>query len=92
VRTGAPNKAVRPGWAGQIGTSVGTHITAKRTESSYRGVGMKGGAAIPSKLGNELALNVGAGGPGTGRQVYKSGAQHGLQPARQMPKGRDFDV
>jgi hypothetical protein len=34
--------------------------------------------------------NVAAVGVGGGRTIYKSGGQHGLKPAREMPEGRDI--
>jgi hypothetical protein len=34
--------------------------------------------------------NVAAVGVGGGRTVYKSGSQHGMRPAREMPEGRDI--
>jgi hypothetical protein len=89
VRTGNPNRAVRPGFAGQIGTSIGTHVTERRRETDYRGERMKGGAAIASKLGNQVAAETTCG-VGGSRTIYKSGGQGGLQ-TRQMPKGRSFD-
>src|SRR5262245_28463860 len=64
VRTGAPNKATSPGAANQLGVS-----TAFKKEQ------VDAGRAYPSKLGNEVALNVGAGGPGKGRTVMPCGSQ-----------------
>jgi hypothetical protein len=89
-RQGTPNRAVRPGAAGQIGTSVGSHATNKKEELPYRGVALFGGPAIASKLGNEIAPATVCG-PGGSRTVYKSGGQSGLT-TRQNPKGRSFDV
>jgi hypothetical protein len=42
------------------------------------------------KLGNEIAGNVGKGGPGAGRDVHKSGAQgqHGPVAGTRRPSGR----
>lgn len=91
VRTGAANKAVRPGYAGQIGSSVGTHITGRRNETDYRGVGMKGGAALPSTLGNTLAQKTVCG-VGGSRTIHKTGSQQGLVTRANNPRGRDFDV
>jgi hypothetical protein len=80
VRIGAGAKAVRPGGAAQIGVSVGTHVTEKRKETKYRGERVFGGGVMPSKFGNEVATNVGGGGPGKGRVLYGqagSQGQHG---------------
>ena len=64
IRTGSPNRGTSPGAANQLGVS-----TAFKKEE------IDAGPALPSKLGNEVALNVGAGGPGKGREVFKSGSQ-----------------
>src|SRR5262245_56372842 len=69
VRTGAPNKATSPGAANQLGVS-----TAFKKEE------VDAGRAYPSKLGNEVALNVGAGGPGKGRIVMPCGSQNQWGP------------
>ncbi len=76
VRTGVGARAIRPGGAGQIGISQGSHIT-ERGETNYRGAKFYGDAAMnPVKYGNEIATNVGKGGPGAGRVLY---GQSGLQ-------------
>jgi hypothetical protein len=83
VRTGQPNKGTSPAAADYLGQA-----TAFKKES----VG-----AIPaynsSKLGNEVALNVGKGGVGTGRTVHHCGSQgtHGnVNPGHSPPAGRDI--
>ena len=46
-----------------------------------------------TKLGNEVALNVGSGGPGAGRTLYgQSGtnAQHGPVAGKPAPAGKDI--
>jgi hypothetical protein len=82
VRTGAPSRAVRPSGVGQIGVSVGSHVTGAEgggNETSYRGSKFYGDAARPSfKLGNEIASTTRCG-PGGSREVHKSGSQHGLK-------------
>jgi len=67
VRTGSPSKASSPAAASQLGQSV----AFKKDECDV-------GPAYHSgvKLGNEKALDVGKGGPGTGRTVMKSGSQN----------------
>jgi hypothetical protein len=53
----------------------GSHVT-RGEESNYRGDPLhSGGSFQPTRFGNEVALNVGKGGPGTGRTVYASGSQ-----------------
>jgi hypothetical protein len=70
IRTGKRREAVNPGYAGQLGSRVGDHVTDCRQSSGYRGESFGGGPGIPSKLGNELALNVKGGGPGKGYNLY----------------------
>jgi hypothetical protein len=79
-RTGAPRERIRPTGTAQYGQAQGNHFTEQgrdgRMSSDYGGVkahtNMPG---YPSELGNKVALNVGGGGPGTGRTIYKSGSQ-----------------
>jgi hypothetical protein len=72
-RTGAANRAIRPAGVAQLGASQGTHIT-EHGELPYRGISMKAGAALPSKLGNEIAAQTRCG-PGGSRNVYRTGVQ-----------------
>jgi hypothetical protein len=78
VRAGAPstNKISAAG-VGQMGAA--THFQKSPIVS---------GTAKQVPLGNEVAGNVGGGGPGTGRTVYGSGSQQGLKPTMPMPRGR----
>jgi hypothetical protein len=82
VRTGSPNKATSPGAANQLGVS-----TAFPKEKVDFGRAYDGG-----KLGNEVALNVGKGGPGTGRTVMRSGSQgtHGSANPGHSPQPKDI--
>ena len=83
VRTGQPYKGTSPAAAGYLGQS-----TAFKKEN----VGV-GPAYTGSKLGNELARNVGAGGPGTGRTVHHCGSQgtHGnVNPGHSPPARGDI--
>ena len=83
VRTGSPYKGTSPAAASQLGQS-----TSFRKEN----VGV-GPAYTGSKLGNEMALNVGAGGPGTGRTTMHCGSQgrHGpVNPGSPRPAGKDI--
>jgi hypothetical protein len=72
IRTGSPNRATSPGAADQIGQA-----TAFKKEQCDTG------PALPSKLGNEKALDVGKGRPGAGRTVMKSGSQNQWGPPNQ---------
>jgi hypothetical protein len=92
VRTGTGSRSTNPGGVGQLGNMQGSHVT-RGEESSYRGDPLHSGRSFqPVKFGNEVALNVGKGGCGTGRTVYASGSQ-GLQgttnPGNAPTKTRD---
>jgi hypothetical protein len=93
VRTGTGSREVHPGYAGQLGQKQGSHVTGER-DSSYRGEKMYGGRGMnPVPYGNAKALDVGAGGPGTGRTIYKTGSQdqHG-QPTPGNPPAKNTDI
>jgi hypothetical protein len=71
VRTGSGAKGVSPGWVGQQGQAQGDHITNRAASTNYRGEPRLTGQNFqPVKFGNEVALNVGKGGPGVGRKQY----------------------
>jgi hypothetical protein len=76
----------------QLGQMQGDHATNKGS-TGYRGASLIGPKQpISVKLGNEVALNVGGGGPGKGYKQYgQSGSQgcHGA-PAKgdPMPKAK----
>jgi hypothetical protein len=58
-----------------LGNMQGSHVT-RGEESSYRGEPLHGGRSFqPTKFGNEVATNVGKGGPGIGRDVHARGSQ-----------------
>jgi hypothetical protein len=76
-----------------FGQMQGSHVT-RGEESSYRGEPLHNNRSFqPVKFGNEVALNVGKGGPGTGREVMRSGGQglHGaVGPGNAPAKNRDI--
>jgi hypothetical protein len=75
IRTGSGSHSTNPGYVSQLGNKVGSHITNKG-DSGYRGETFHDRRDFqPVKFGNEVALNVGKGGCGTGRTVYASGSQ-----------------
>jgi hypothetical protein len=75
VRTGSGSKGISEGWVGQKGQLQGSHTTDGK-ETSYRGEPKFSGKNFqPVKFGNEVSLNVGPGGCGTGRTIYKTGSQ-----------------
>jgi len=91
VRTGGGSKSTRPAGTAQVGLMYGTHVT-NRCESDYRGEKLHNPERNfqPTKFGNEVALNVGKGGPGTGRDVHSAGSQscHGDVAGTRRPAGR----
>ena len=74
VRTGQQKERVRPSGVAQIGQRQGNHVT-QQGATAYGGVELFAGTGFKSHLGNQVALNVGGGGPGKGRTIYKSGQQ-----------------
>ena len=90
VRTGSGSKSTRPAGVSQIGYMVGDHSTNRPGSTEYRGEKLHSPERNfqPVKFGNEVALNVGKGGCGTGRTLYgQAGSQgtHG-QPASGNPR------
>jgi len=79
VKVGAQAREMRPQGVSQIGSSMGNRATnGGRTISgaveAVQGSALPQGLSVP--LGNQVALNVGKGGPGAGRTLYgKSGSQ-----------------
>jgi hypothetical protein len=81
VRTGSGSHSTRPGYAGQLGQSQGNHTTNKG-ETSYRGERMHDQRSFqPVPFGNEVALNVGKGGCGTGRTLFGQAGTQGQHGA-----------
>jgi len=91
VRTGGGSHSTRPGGVGQIGAMQGSHVT-RHSDSDYRGERLHNPAKDfqPVKFGNEVALNVGKGGCGTGRTIHATGSQgqHGQVAGSPRPAGR----
>jgi len=74
-RTGSGAKAKVVAGIAQLGQAQGNHVT-EQDSTSYHGVSRDGGQGYNKvKFGNELALNVGKGGPGAGRTVMPCGGQ-----------------
>jgi hypothetical protein len=84
VHKGGPNRGVNPGFVSQIGTAVDPKIIARTPE-------YKPALQTPA-YGNAVALNVGKGGCGTGRTIYKTGTQeqHGPVAGTVRPAGKDI--
>jgi hypothetical protein len=93
VRTGSGSRGTRPAGVAQIGEIQGDHITGRPGGGTdYRGERLHNDRNFqPVKFGNEVALNVGKGGCGTGRTLYgQVGSQgtHGTPAGTQRPAGR----
>jgi len=83
VRTGQPYRGSSPAAADYLGQSTAFKKENVEVRPAYTG----------SKLGNEIALNVGAGAPEAGRTVHHCGSQgtHGsVNPGQPTPQGRDI--
>jgi hypothetical protein len=93
IRTGGGSRSTNPGYVSQLGNKVGSHVTNKG-DSGYRGEPFHSGKSFqPVPFGNEVALNVGKGGPGTGRTVYASGSQGTTgAPAPGNPEPQQGDI
>jgi hypothetical protein len=91
IRTGSGSKGVSPGWAGQKGQLQGNHITDDKNTGYTGEKKFTGKNFQPVKFGNEVALNVGKGGCGTGRTIYKTGSQDQYgSGGPQKPAGREI--
>jgi hypothetical protein len=94
VRIGSGSQSARPAGVTQIGYAVGDHTTNRPGSSGYRGEKLHNPERNPSMsvpFGNEVALNVGKGGCGTGRTIHATGSQgaHGAtNPGNPRPPGR----
>jgi hypothetical protein len=88
VKTGSGSHGTRPGGAAALGQVYGNHVT-NRDHTSYRGPKFHTDQTFHSgvKYGNEVSLNVGKGGPGTGRTIYEHGSQcqTGTNPGSPRP-------
>jgi hypothetical protein len=93
VITGKSAYGVSPGWSSQLGSAIGNKVTEEvGGKLSYRGEGMREGKTpISVPLGNQLATNVGKGGPGAGRVVHSCGSQTGVSPTR-SPNASGKDI
>jgi hypothetical protein len=85
TRDGQKAFGVSPRGVAQIGYSVGNHVTEGQSGQSrlpYKGEQWLDKPPIAMPLGNEIAKNVGKGGPGVGREVFKCGSQGTSGPTR----------
>jgi hypothetical protein len=88
VKTGVGGLSARPAGVAQIGNSVGDHVTNRAGSTGYRGEKLHNPERNfqPVKLGNEVALNVGPGGCGTGRTLYGQSGTQGQYGSGGPPK------
>jgi hypothetical protein len=79
VRTGKGARAIIPAGAAQQGQRQRNHITERGQPTSYGGVQLysRGPGYNKSQYGNEIALNVGKGGPGAGYKQYGQAGSQG---------------
>jgi hypothetical protein len=94
VRTGTGSRSARPAGVSQFGYSVADHVTNQLGSTNYKGEPLHGPSDRnfqPTKFGNEIALNVKGGGPGTGRTIYKTGTQQQYgSGGPEKPQGREI--
>ena len=94
IRTGTGSRGTRPAGVQMLGTMQGNHVTTHGGGATgYTGERLHNDKSFqPVKFGNEVALNVGKGGCGTGRTLYgQAGSQgtHGAtNPGSPRPQGR----
>jgi hypothetical protein len=92
IRAGTGSRGTHPGGVAQLGQHVGDHTTNRPGSSGYRGEPLHNNRSFqPVPFGNEVALNVRGGGPGTGRTIYKTGTQcqtGPVNPGSPRPQGR----
>jgi hypothetical protein len=93
VRSGPPNtNVINPRGVSQFGYAAGGRMMGpERYTGENTAQPVKQGTMPQVPLGNAVAGNVGGGGPGTGRTVYKSGFQgmHGTPVQGSSPAPRD---
>jgi hypothetical protein len=83
VRTGSGSKSARPAGVAMFGQIQGDHITNKGS-TGYTGERLHNPERnfnTGVKFGNEVALNVGKGGCGTGRTLYGQAGSQGTHGA-----------
>jgi hypothetical protein len=93
VRTGSAATGYNPGRAGQIGSALGDHAEHGQVRGDPREAPHTARPhAAGVRLGNEVATNVGGGGPGTGRTVYRAGVQGTHGPVIRGPSVPPRDI
>lgn len=83
IKTGSASRGSSPAAAGQLGASA----AFKKDQVDF------GRAYTGAPYGNQLATNVGRGGPGTGRTLYGQGGTQGTHgPIAGSPRPPSRDV
>jgi hypothetical protein len=93
IRPGPPNtRVVNVGGVSQLGASQSGKLRAGAHTAEPTAKPLFEGRAAQVPLGNQLATNIGIGGPGTGRTIIRSGGQgvHGPVVPDTTPKPRDI--
>jgi hypothetical protein len=93
VRSGPPTtNVISPRGVSQYGASQSGKMRQGAHTAENTALNVFERTAAEQPLGNAVALNVGKGGAGTGRTIYKSGyqAQHGEVAGNREPWGRDI--
>jgi hypothetical protein len=93
IRTGPPNtKVISPSAAANIGNSKGNHASDGAGGRSLQRPSdpLVQGTRPQVPMGNEVAKNVGRGGPGAGRTIHATGSQgqHGPVAGSAQPQPR----
>ena len=97
VKTGTGSRGTHPGGVAQLGQHVGDKATHGNSKGAgYRGEPLHNDKSFqPVPFGNQVALNVGKGGCGTGRTLYgQAGSQgtHGATNPGNPPPNRYRDA
>jgi hypothetical protein len=78
VRTGTGSHSTRPAGVNMLGAMQGNKVTSQKGTTPYTGERLHNDRNFqPVKFGNEVALNVGKGGCGTGRKLYGQAGSQG---------------
>jgi hypothetical protein len=97
VRYGDRAREMHPKGVSQIGTQRSNHSTnsskiLRKDVEPVRGEQRPRGGPGGIALGNEVARNVGKGGPGAGRMVHATGSQSQHGPVAAMPAAQGRDI
>ena len=94
VKTGpASSNKMDPRGVSQFGYSPGSTLDRSGSFTTKNSaLPVNAGTMVQVPSGNQVALNVGQGGPGTGRTVYRTGTQqmHGAPVQGQSPGQREI--